>query len=112
MEFVNKYASMKPSAAFLLLGVLGLCACGGGEKDAGALPAPEVLTADSLGVHEIFRPLKFSTFGMRRDAAGSDRMNFSVRSQCLPEEKMFFPYGRIGAGNERWNCTGLWIRHW
>ena len=65
MEFVNKYASMKPNAAFLLLIVLGLCACDGGEKDAGALPAPEVLTADVLEVHALFRPPQFFPLGAR-----------------------------------------------
>ena len=128
---------MKPNAIFLLLGVLGLCACGGEGNASGELPELITLQADSIAVEQILAPQQiavkgdvalilsqktdtvFYAYGLpdfrflyKQGAAGRDRMNFSVRSPCLPEEKMFFPYGRIGAGNGRWNCTGHWIRHW
>ena len=96
MEFVNKYASMKPNAIFLLLGVLGLCACDGGEKDAGALPVPEVLTADSLEVHEIFRPHKFFPLGDRMVVQTLEDTVFYVYG--LPDFDFRYAQGRRGEG--------------
>lgn len=96
MEFVNKYASMKPNAIFLLLSVLGLCACDGGEKDAGALPAPEVLTADSLEVHEIFRPHKFFPLDDRMVVQTLEDTVFYVYG--LPDFDFRYAQGRRGEG--------------
>ena len=127
---------MKPNAIFLLLGVLGLCACGGREKDAGALPAPEVLTADSLWVHEIFRPLKFFPLGDRMVVQTLEDTVFYVYG--LPDFDFRYAQGCRGEGPDEFLSpiampTGgedvfsvrtyrggqrtmelyrVWIRHW
>ena len=87
---------MKPNATFLLLGVLGLCACAGGEKDAGVLPAQEVLTADSLGVHEIFRPHKFFPLGDRMVVQTLEDTVFYVYG--LPDFDFRYAQGPRGEG--------------
>ena len=54
---------MKPNAIFLLLGVLGLYACGGGGNASGELPEPITLQADSIAVEQILAPKQIAVRG-------------------------------------------------
>ena len=97
MEFVNKYASMKPNATFLLLGVLGLYACGGGGNASGELSEPITLQADSIAVEQILAPGQITVKG---DVALilSQKTDTVFYAYGLPDFRFLYKQGVRGQG--------------
>lgn len=88
---------MKPNAIFLLLGVLGLCACGGGGKASGELPEPITLHADSIAVEQILAPQQIA---VRGDVALilSQKTDTVFYAYGLPDFRFLYKQGVIGQG--------------
>ena len=97
MEFINRYASMKPNATFLLLGVLGLYACGGGGNASVELSEPITLQADSIAVEQILAPQQIA---VRGDVALilSQKTDTVFYAYGLPDFRFLYKQGVRGQG--------------
>ena len=88
---------MKPNATFLLLGVLGLYACGGGGNASGELPEPITLQADSIAVEQILAPQQIAVKG---DVALilSQKTDTVFYAYGLPDFRFLYKQGVRGEG--------------
>lgn len=88
---------MKPNTIFLLLGVLGLCACGGEGKASGEHPEPITLHADSIAVEQILAP---GQIAVRGDVALilSQKTDTVFYAYGLPDFRFLYKQGIRGEG--------------
>ena len=97
---------MKPNAIFLLLGVLGLCACGGEGKASGELPEPITLQADSIAVEQILAPQQIA---VRGDVALilSQKTDTVFYAYGLPDFRFLYKQGVIGEGPDDFSYPAI-----